>query len=368
MNSLTTWQDSPATAGLASLVRATGRAARAWRALGLALAVTGLSLGLTACGGGDDAPATGGGGTPTPTAQITGLAAVGAPIAGATVTATNARGQTATATTGSDGTYALSIAEGAPYALQVTDGAGNLWASYAQAAGRANITPLTTLALADAWGYKPLADLLAAWQANAPSAESVLAAAAKVNANLQSQLRAKGVDPTALNVFTAEFSANGQGLDAVLDALRVRFSCNAGSCTQTITSPEGNVVVTWNAGISTTGFTVSWSGGSTGGGGQIDVNLGACTANPVAGTWSMVVETSVTGLGSVPIPAICVDGLPAKPASEADFCGGSDTIGALPAGVSIVSCSFDGTVGTIAARITSPITLDYSVKYTFVQR
>jgi hypothetical protein len=347
---------------------ATAAPSRRWRrtrALLCALAVAGLA----ACGGGDDdAPGGGtGGGGAGPTAQITGLAAVGAPIAGATVTGTNARGQSVTAVTLGDGTFTLAITEGAPYVLQVTDAGGNTWTSYAPAAGRANITPLTTLAMADAWGYRPLADLVANWQASAPTPEQVLAAAAKVNANLQAAMRAQGVDPTAVNVFTAEFAANGQGLDAVLDAMRVRFDCTATACSQTITSPDGSVLVTWDAAISTTGFTVGWSGG-TGGGGQIDVNLGACSPNAAAGTWSMVVQTTVSGLGAIPIPEICIDGLPAKPASEAEFCGSADVTGALPNGVQITGCSYDGTVGTISARITTPITLDYSVTYTFVQR
>jgi hypothetical protein len=345
-----------------SLTRPTTSLRRAAQATWLALAMAGLA----ACGGGtDDDPAAGGGSSPT--AQITGLAAVGAPIVGATVTGINANGQTVTTVTGSDGSYTLQIGEAAPYALQVTDASGQTWTSYAAAAGRANITPLTTLAMADAWGYKPLADLLAAWQANAPTPEQVLAAAAKVNANLQATMRAQGVDPAALNVFTADFAANGQGLDAVLDAMRVRFDCSATACSQTITGPDGSVLISWNAGISTTGFTVSWDGGGTGGG-SVNVNLGACSANPTAGSWSMVVQTAVSGLGGVPIPEICIDGLPAKPASESEFCGGPDALGALPPGVEIVSCSYDGTVGTISARITSPITIDYSVTYTFVQR
>jgi hypothetical protein len=319
---------------------------------------------LSACGGSDDPPAA----TADPSARITGVAAVGAPIAGATVTAVNARGQTATAITGSDGSFTLDIGDAAPFALQVTDAAGQVWSSFAAAAGRANLTPLTTLAMADAWGYRPLETLLTAWQASAPTPEHVLAAAAKVNANLQAAIRAQGLDPAALNVFTADFAANGQGLDAVLDAIRVRFACSAGTCSQTITSPDGAVVVNWNAAISTAGFTVSWSGGSSGGGGSIDVNLGACSANPVAGTWSLVVQTAVGGLAGIPIPDVCIDGLPAKPASQDEFCGGTETLGALPAGVEVLRCSYDGSVGEIAARITTPITIDYTVTYTFVQR
>lgn len=332
--------------------------------------VSGLAVLLAACGGSDDDDDTTGG-TPPPvtTANITGVAAVGAAIPNATVTGINVRGETVTATTGADGSFSLTINEGAPYGLKVTDAAGNTWYSYAQAAGRANLTPLTTLALSQAAGNRPLADVLAAWASSAPTAEQVLAAAATVNANLASVMRAASVDPSATNIFTQTFSANGQGLDAVLDAMRVSFSCSANSCTQLINSPSGEVLVTWNANISTIGFTVSWSGGATGGGGgQVDVSLGACAPNPTPGTYSMIVQTSVAGLGGVPIPEVCVNGLPGKPSSQADFCGSGDVNGALPPGVSIVSCSYVDPVGTISARITSPITLDYTVTYTFVLR
>lgn len=330
----------------------------AWALIGAA------ALAMTACGGGDDdAPPTGGGGTAK--ATLTGVAAVGAPITNATVTVVNVRGETASASTTASGGFTVEINEGAPYGLRVTDGAGNTWYSYAQAAGRANITPLTTLAMADAWGYKPLADLVAAWQANAPTAEQVLAAAAKVNANLQATIQAQGLNPAALNVFTAEFSANGQGLDAVLDAMRVRFDCSATSCSQTITAPGGGVLITWNAAINTTGFTLSWSGSGGTGGGQVNVNLGACSASPAAGSWSMLVQTLISGIAA---PEVCVDGLPAKPGSRDEFCGGTDVVGALPPGVEILSCSYDGSTGEIAARVTTPIVIHYTVKYTFVQR
>jgi hypothetical protein len=340
------------------------------RRLALASGLAGLTVLLAACGGSDDDNTTGGTPPPVATAAITGIAAVGAAIPNATVTGINVRGETVTATTGADGSFSLTINEGAPYGLKVTDAAGATWYSYAQAAGRANLTPLTTLALSQAAGNRPLADVLAAWASSAPTAEQVLAAAATVNANLADVMRAASVDPSATNIFTQTFSANGQGLDAVLDAMRVSFSCSANSCTQVINSPGGDVLVTWNANISTVGFTVSWSGGGTGGtgGGQVDVSLGACAPNPTPGTYSMIVQTTVSGLAGVPIPEVCVNGLPGKPTGQSDFCGSSDVNGALPPGVSIVSCSFVDPVGTISARITSPITLDYTVKYTFVQR
>jgi hypothetical protein len=337
---------------------------RLWR-VGLAAA---LAWSLAACGGGDDPAPAGGGGPATPV-QISGLAATGAAIGGATVTATNAQGLQATAVTAADGSFTVSISDGAPFVLSVTDGSGKSWYSYAPAAGRANLTPLTTLALLQANGGKPLADLVAQWKSSPLTADQVLQAAKTVNANLQGLLQAQGLDPASLNVFTQTFSANHSGLDAVLDAMRVSISCSASACSQSITSPAGQVLLNWNGNIATTGITLSWSAATTGGGstgGSVTVGLGSCKA-PVAGTWSLVVTTTVSGV-SVPIPEVCVDGLPDKPASQADFCGSSDVKGQLPPGVQILSCTYANDTGTITARITQPITIDYTVKYVFVKR
>lgn len=321
---------------------------------------------LAACGGGD------GGGTAAPnnppvvaTVQITGLAATGAAMPNATVTGINARGERATAQTNASGNFTLNIADGAPYILSVADAAGRAWYSYAQAAGVANINPLTTLALLQANGNKPLADLATAWSTRQLTATQVLDAAKVVNANLAPVMQGRGINPAAANPFTINFTANGSGFDAVLDAMRVNIACSATACTQTITSPAGSALVNWNANIATGAMTLSWSAG--GSSGQIDVGLGSCRA-PRAGTYSLVVQTTVSGIGGVPIPEICVDGLPGKPTTQAEFCGSSTVTQQLPPGVSVLSCSYDGTTGTIAARITSPITLDYSVKYIFVQR
>ena len=334
---------------------------------------------LAACGGGGDdsappatttPPPTGGGTTTVATVDITGLAATGAPIVNGTVTATNARGEKATAQSNGTGGFTVKVAEGAPYVLSVVDAAGKTWYSYAQAAGRANINPMTTLALLQANGNKPLADLVASWSTRRITPEQVLEAAKVLNANLAQVMTSKGVVASSTNVFTAEFNANGTGLDAVLDAMRVTINCTATSCTQTITSPTGSALVTWNGSIATGGFTFSWSSTTAGGGttgGTIDVGLGSCRA-PQAGTYSLVVTTTVSGIGAVPIPEICVDGLPAKPTTQSEFCGSGTVTQQLPPGVSIVTCTYDGTTGTIAARITSPLVVDYSLKYTFVKR
>lgn len=344
------------------------------RALLPCLLAAAAAIGLAGCGGGDD-PATPAAAASASTVQLTGTAATGAAIAGATVTATNAAGTTATAVTGADGRFTLNIGDAAPYVLSTTDASGKVWYSFAAQAGTANITPLTTLALLDANANRPLADLVRGWASARVSADAVLAAAAKVNAHLRTQMTAQGLNPNTYNLFTTAFSANQTGFDAVLDATRISLDCSASSCTQRILNPAGGVLVSWNGNIATTGITLSWTatdaaGNATGGSGSsgaVTVGLGSCKA-PKPGTYSMVVSTSVAGLGALPIPEICIDGLPGKPATQAEFCGASDVAAQVPAGASIVSCSFSGNTGTITARISTPIVLDYSVSYTFVLR
>ena len=321
-----------------------------------------LVAGLAGCGGGgaDNAP------TAEPlTVTLTGVAATGAAIANADVKAVNANGASAIVKTAADGSFSIKIGDAAPFVLSVTDASGKAWYSYARQAGVANVNPLTTLAMLDANGSKPLADLAAAWANTSarPSEAQVLAGAAKVNANLQSVMQAKGLDAKSVNIFNVAFKADHTGLDAVLDAMRVNIACTATGCTQTINGPTGAVLLSWNANVATAGFAVTWAGGGTGG--TVNVGLGSC--KPVAGTYSMVVQTSVSGLGSVVIPEVCIDGLPAAPSSQAEFCASSAIQQQLPAGVAIVSCTFAGTSGAIAARITTPVLLDYSVSYTFVK-
>ena len=82
---------------------------------------------------------------------------------------------------------------------------------------------------------------------------------------------------------------------------------------------SGSTLISWNANASTSGMTFSWSS-TSGGSGTIDVGLGSCRAAQ-AGTYSLVVATTVSGFGGVSVPEVCVDGLPSKPATQAEFCG-----------------------------------------------
>ena len=132
------------------------------------------------------------------------------------------------------------------------------------------------------------------------------------------------------------------------------------------------VIVTWNANVATSGISLSFIAGGETSNHNVNgnFNFGACKA-AAAGTWSMLIDTSGVGVGvgvGVAIPQICVDGLPEAPASQADFCGGADYASQLPLGTSVVSCTFANNIGSYNVRISSPLALDYVVKYTFVKR
>ncbi len=337
-----------------------------WRSMATSLALA--SLLLTGCGGGGGGGGGGEAGSPavTPaTVLLTGTAATGAAMAGTTVRALSAAGSTATSTVAADGQYSLRINQGGPYLLSATDAAGKTWYSYASGAGTTNITPLTTLALLDANAGKPLADLLAGWQGQQLAPNTVAQSATKVNTNLAAPMRSAGLNPLTVNIFSDPFAANHLGIDGLLDGLRVVIACSLGSCSQDIRSPDGRTVVTWNADLTTGGFSLGWT--IAGDDGSVNLTVGSCRAQPVIGSVSLRVETQVFGLGLSLVPDLCVDGLQAQPGSQAGFCDDSLVQLLLPAGVQLLSCSYSAPVGTVHARIGSPVALDYTVKYSFVR-
>lgn len=338
------------------------------------------ALALAGCGGGGGSePAASTPPTVAPAAQptvtISGIAAVGAALEGAEVEIINGTGRRVTTLTARDGRFSGAVIEAAPYLLRVAAPAGQTLYSFAAQAGNVNITPLTTLALSDAVGNRPLADIAASWAQQRPTEAQVLAAASTLNARLAQLMRDKGLDPATLNVFTAPFEANHTGLDAVLDALRVSFNCTAGTCSSSVLGANGQPLVNWSASVSTTGINLSWTSTSSGlpglGGasaGSLNIALGSCKA-PVAGTWSVLVKSTVAGLGALPLPEVCIDGVKTKPATQAEFCAGDLVRQQMPASLATLSCTYAGDVGTVTARLGQPpLAIDYSVSFTFVRR
>ena len=114
---------------------------------------------LAGCGGGgDDAASTPGAPPGAAAITLTGLAATGAPLAGATVTARCSGGADIAGTTAADGSFTLTLVAGqlAPCMVKIVSAAPALTLySYAAAAGRVNITPLTDLIVARAAAANP---------------------------------------------------------------------------------------------------------------------------------------------------------------------------------------------------------------------
>jgi hypothetical protein len=165
---------------------------------------------LVACGGG------GSGTSASSSSSISGLAATGAGIANATVTAKCAGGAPLTGTTDSVGSYNL-VLDGRtlPCMVQVTGGTPSVTLhSFAQAAGRVNVTPVTDLIVAKALGSDPATAFTAYIAANGTSIEMGLTAAKSyVSTQVNSITGSTIADP-----MTGTF-AIGDADDKVLDAL-----------------------------------------------------------------------------------------------------------------------------------------------------
>ena len=177
------------------------------------LAALGAASLLVACGGG-------GGDVTSPPASLTGIAATGAAIANAALTAKCASGATLSGRTAADGSFTLEFnGQTAPCMVQVTSGAVTLH-SYANNAGRVNITPLTDLAVTRALG-SDAATAFASYDATK---------SAKIRDGLETAKTYVKAESTAVagsapvgDMFTGVFKV-GDADDKVLDALGAKLT------------------------------------------------------------------------------------------------------------------------------------------------
>jgi hypothetical protein len=222
--------------------------ALAWAAASLTVAA------LAGCGGGGGggiASASGGGGiSPTAAAALSGVAATGGPITGGgsgtmngVVTLKDSSSPAKTVTTATDGTghYAFTSAQlqglTPPFMLQIQYKLGGVGYSLASAATAADlasgsatidITPLTDLVIANL-GHQLAATIFA--NGNYASLLTPTALSAGVTAldnELQPILQQQGVSGS-VDLLHQAFTANGTGLDAVLDSLHVTIDPSTGS-------------------------------------------------------------------------------------------------------------------------------------------
>jgi hypothetical protein len=183
---------------------------------------------LTACGGGSSIS------QPAASVNISGTAATGAPITGKVI-AIDATGQQFPATTNaSTGAYTVNVAGGkAPFMLTIVGTSGGKvvsLTSVATAAGQTvNITPLTDLIVSAAAGQPGGTALVNLCTSTVPADKTQCQAALTATTtgthlstavtaikNMIAPLDATGADP-----LNGAFTANGAGMDAVLDKILV---------------------------------------------------------------------------------------------------------------------------------------------------
>ncbi|MDP9931360.1 carboxypeptidase regulatory-like domain-containing protein [Variovorax paradoxus] len=202
-----------------------------------ALSVVTLAL-LGACGGGggggggggfgfmptaSTSTSSGGGDQPAST-TLSGTVATGAAFAGAALTVFDQTGdKVCEVTTTAEGTYSCSLPAGtkAPLVIQAVRDDLTLYSTTASTAtGTTNVTPLTTIIVAQLSPNGDPSQLAAAIQADAGAvtAGSIGDQVAKLVAALQPLLTALNL---SIDPMSGEFTANGTGQDRVLDAINV---------------------------------------------------------------------------------------------------------------------------------------------------
>ena len=205
---------------------------------------------LSACGGGSDSsapPVT----PPPPVAptHLTGTAAVGAPMTQGKLRVLDATGAVVAAdiAINADGTYDAGVLTGTgPWRLEACGYTGANYGciySVAQAAGTANVTPLTTAMITLATGQTP--DTIMADGRSAPSVTALNAAQTQLQTGLAGTLSDAGL-AADVDFTTSTLNAGTRtGYDRVLDAVNVTTGKDDGAFVQV--SPrlgDGNLYLT----------------------------------------------------------------------------------------------------------------------------
>jgi hypothetical protein len=208
---------------------------------------------LAACGGGSDAaPPVAPPPPPVTPTHLTGTAAVGAPMTQGKLRVLDATGAVIAhdVAINADGTFDAGELTGtAPWRLEACGYTGANYGciySVAQAAGTANVTPLTTAMITLATSQTP--DAIMADGGSAPSASALTAAQTQLQTGLASTLTDAGV---AANFdFTTGSLAAGtrSGYDRILDAVNVTTGKDDGAFVQvTPRLGDGNLYLTAGA-------------------------------------------------------------------------------------------------------------------------
>ena len=153
---------------------------------------------------------------PTATASLFGVAASGAALKGATVTAQCTTGAPVTTIAAADGSFTLMLdgQQVTPCLLSAADpSAPLLLYGYASQAGRANITPFTSLIVANALGQDPAAVFAGFSKTDADRIQGRLASS---SAYLTAQLQSLRLVPPSIDALSGVFVV-GDTNDVLLD-------------------------------------------------------------------------------------------------------------------------------------------------------
>lgn len=212
----------------------------------LSLSVLSLAV-LSACGGSSGVAASA---PPVVAAKtLTGTAAVGAPMTSGKLRVLDATGAVVAhdVVIGADGTYdAGTLAGTGPWRVEACGYTGANYGcmySVAEAAGTANVTPLTTAMITLATGQSPEAIMEAG--GSAPAATALAAAQSQLQAGLASTLSDAGVSST-FDFTTGSLAAGTRsGYDRILDAVSVTTGDDDGAFVQvTPRLGDGNLYLT----------------------------------------------------------------------------------------------------------------------------
>ena len=172
---------------------------------------------------------------------LSGTVAVGAPMLNAKVTVKDANGATRSATAAANGSYSGIDIAGlvAPFSVQacgLVDGNYTCFYSVVQAAGTANVTPLTNATVALALGSDPAAMFATTGPVAPPSASDIAAQNLKLQTALADLLLKAGV--AGIDFVTTAFTADRTGMDKVLDSVKVSTGTD-GATSKSFVQMEG---------------------------------------------------------------------------------------------------------------------------------
>lgn len=290
--------------------------------------------------------------TDGPPEDIFGMAASGAPIAGM-VYVVDAAGVEIGKVINIDGSYKMDVRKmTAPFILKAVpdNGTGSELYSFAEQANvTANLTPMTNLALLIANGNADPAVLYNSWASTfgTITAAGLKAAQATVNANLSTPLTAFALDPFSYDFVGTRFTANGTGIDGLLDAMTVDTSAEID------VSITGLDPLVFDTSIATTGY-----------------DIGADSV-AVTGNYTLRLAVTVNGATSrdvyltINFPAASLPTVGNAQIVRDLFNSFYGTTGTIVINDTNVTTDVD-TLTTIDARITTPDGVDdYIATYTF---